>query len=177
MTVEHDIADSPLMDRYRDLEKHLGIDMTDLEHAFMATPRILQEAGELAAKADEYKVLAKYAIEVASAEAAQRIREVQVPNYQGKMAEPSQNRIDSQLPLCEEVQQAHRLYARASYEAEVCASLHEAFAHQSRLLSKTADMVVSGFITPGVLQDQRRADYQRARREQVKPNSRMHRPQ
>jgi len=152
----------PILERYKKLSQYVGLNLLDLEHCFQVTPNAIQEAGELVAAADMIRDQAKNAVLVAMAEAGERMRLVLVG---GK--EPSQVKIDSMMPLDPEVQAAKQVVSTSTYEADLCAALFRALETQARLLGKAADMVVSGYLTPTALNDQRRAqandERQRAR--------------
>jgi hypothetical protein len=143
---------SNVRDRYYQLQQYLGIDLSELEDAFMKTPRVLQDAAELAARADFVHSVAKHTLEIVKAEAGARIRAVLVG---GK--EPSEARIAASVPLDEEVKQAFRAIDDAAYEADICTALHKSLHEQVYLLNKAADMVLAGFITPTSINEHRRA--------------------
>jgi hypothetical protein len=146
-----------LLERHARLSKYLGIDIDDIEEAFKTTFPISQEAGELAARADHLKLIAKYNLELAEANAAQRIRSVPV---NGKP--PGQTTIDSMVPMDQEVQDAQQVYADAAYEAKVCEVLYENLRSQGMSLNKLADLHTTGYFNPSALTEQRRAEIRRA---------------
>lgn len=156
MTDEPDIG-SHLLDRCYNLRNHLGLDLADLETAFMRTPSILQQAGELVAEADEAVNTCRHELDIAKAEAAERYRDSGVT---------VEARIASMVPLDSTVRLCNRRLIAARFEMEVCESLYKALEVQSRLLSRAADMIVSGFITPNVINERRRAEIRRAREEE-----------
>ena len=119
---------------------------------------MVEAAGVLAADADRVENDAKHNYEIARAAAAARLRQTPIG---GK--EPSQARIDSMLPLEEDVQQARIALDDASYEAQVCTVLFRSMETQSRLLTKASDMVISGLISPDAALDARRRDMRQAR--------------
>lgn len=148
-----------LIDRYYELRQHLGIDLLDLEHAFMVTPRVIQDAAELAAKADNVKNVAKHTLDIVKAEAGERIRSPARPGGR----DLSEARVAAVLPLDPQVQEARRLYDNATYEADLCTALHQSLRDQSFLLSKTAEMVIAGFISPTTAHEHRREEIVAAR--------------
>ena len=152
------MTETPIREKYYRLADHLGLDLLDMEGGFMRTPRVLQDAGELAAKADEASNLARHALDIAVATVADRLRQVPV---NGK--EPSQARIESMVPLDPDVQHARNAHAAAIYDAKICSALFESFKQQAFLLTKAADMVVAGYITPAALNNQLRGEIRRAR--------------
>ena len=145
--------------------------MLDLEGDFTKTPRILEEVAELAARAEEAKNIAKHNLDIAVAEASDRIRQPWLA--QGA----AQTRIDSDLrilvPLAPEVRAAREDYTATIRDADLCAGLFTTIKDQSRLLGKAADMLCSGYINPATLNDQRRAEIRRATNAQ----ERVRRPQ
>jgi hypothetical protein len=147
-----------ILTRYQRLSKYVGLDLLDLERCFMVTPNALQEAGELVAAADQVKNETRDVLAVAVAAAADRQRQVLIG---GK--EPSQARIDSLIPLDRDVMIAKKALSDATYEADLCQVLFRSLEVQSRLLGKAADMVVAGYLSPTVLQDQARAGLRAAR--------------
>jgi hypothetical protein len=149
---------SDLIDRYYELRQHLGIDMMELEHAFMITPTAIQDAAELAAKANNAQAAAKHTVDIVKAEASERIRSQPI---HGK--DPSEARIASIIPLDHEVQEAWRQLATATYESDICDALYQSLREQGFLLSKTADLVIAGFISPTTVHEQRRAEIHAAR--------------
>lgn len=155
------LENGDLMEEYNRLRFYLGIDLMDLEQAFMTTPRILQDAGELAAAADAVENLTKHALEVTRAETADRLRQSASASSGRELSEA---RINSLLPLHEEVREAVRAYDDAIRQAQICQALYKSLEVQSRLLTKAADMLISGFITPTSIHDARRAEINRVRR-------------
>src|SRR5262245_50423341 len=117
--------DSPILTQCYRLREHLGIDMMALEEAFMTTPTILQSAGELVAEADQAENIAKHELEVAKAEASERIR--QIPADQRW----SEARIASMIPLDRDVRTAQRLFDTARFEAQICETLYKSLDVQS----------------------------------------------
>jgi hypothetical protein len=162
-----------IIERYDRLKQYLGIDMLDLEHSFMVTPRVLEDVGELAALADQIKNIAKHQLDIAMSTAANRIREPWVASN------TAQTRIDSELrimvPLAPEVIEARDKFNRTIYEAECCASLFTSLKEQSRLLGKAADLLTTGFIKPSALSDRRREEYRRSA-DQQNESDRVRRP-
>jgi len=150
---------SALLRRYYDLRTYLGIDLLELDRAYMQTPRILQEAGELSAEADATEMTARHTYDIIKAEAGARIRSVLVA---GK--EPSEARIDKLLPLEPEVQDARVAHDKARYEAQICQILYRSLDTQSRILGKASDMVMGGYVSPSAAyaRDQRHSDIRRA---------------
>jgi len=153
-----------ILDRYERLTRYVGLDLLDMEEMFMRTPRIHQEAGELAVQAEQAKAIAKHNVELAIASAAAELREIPVDGPRGR-GTPSEARIDSMVVLDETVRQAQEALITATAEAGVCTVLYRTLGEQSRLLAKAADMVTSGYLNPVALHDQRRAEYRRARAE------------
>lgn len=153
-TLPDPTGDSEIVKRYYELREHLGFDLTDLDHAFMVTPRILEEAGELVAQADKVENVAKHVWEIVKAEAGERLRANGIT---------TEARIASMLAAEDDVQDARRAYDLAVFEAKVCASLHRALDTQSRLLMKAADMIVAGYLSPTAINAQRRAEIRAAR--------------
>jgi hypothetical protein len=149
---------SPILRRYYDLRQYLGIDLLELDKAFNETPKMFQQAGELAADADANENAAKHALDVIRAEAGERIRSVAI---HGK--DPSEARIASLLPLDGDVQEARTALDNTRYESQVCTALYKSLEVQSRLLSKASDMVLSSYMSPSVVLDQRRAEIRKAR--------------
>jgi hypothetical protein len=141
-----------IRDRYYQLQRYLGIDLNELEDAFMTTPRVLQDAAELAARADNAHSVTKHTLEIVKAEAGARVRAVLIG---GK--EPSEARIAASIPLDDEVKQAFRALDAAAYEADICTALAKNLHDQVFLLNKAADMVLAGFITPRSIDEHRRA--------------------
>jgi hypothetical protein len=155
------MPDSPIIARYNELRHYLGLellDMLELERAYMQTPRIIEEAGQLAASADKTENDAKHNLDIAKAAAGERIRSIPVAGR-----EPSEARVTSLLPLEPDVQEARNILDQARYEAQVCESLYKALETQSRLLAKATDMVLSGYITPTAAYEDRRAEVRQAR--------------
>ncbi|MBO0736277.1 MAG: hypothetical protein J2P48_06875 [Alphaproteobacteria bacterium] len=154
---EDEPGDSHLLERCYNLRNHLGLDLAELENAFMATPGILQQAGELVAEADEVVNTCRHELDIAKAEAAERYRDSGVT---------VEARISSMIPLDSTVRLCNRRLINARFEMEVCDSLYKALEVQSRLLSRAADMIVSGYISPTVINERRRAEIRRAREEE-----------
>jgi len=157
-------AGSSILDQHHKLSRYVGLDLLDMEEMFMRTPRIHQQAGELAVQAEQIKAIAKHNLELAIATAAAELREVPVDGPRGR-GTPSEARIDSMVVLDEKVRQAQEALIAATAEAGVCTVLYRTLGEQSRLLAKAADMVTSGYLNPVDLHNQRRAEYRRARAE------------
>lgn len=149
---------SELIDHFERLRRYLTTDPLDIENTFATTPMIMQEAGELAARAIRIRDTAKDNIGVAEANATDRLRKILV---NGK--EPAQNRIDSMLPKDEEVQQAKEAHRAAAYDAHICQTLCESLKSQSMTSYKVADLVVSGYFQPSALAARRREGLHAAR--------------
>lgn len=139
MSDEHD----PILRRFYALRENLEVDITDLDRAYMITPRNIEEAGELSAKADHAENICRHTYEIIKCEAALRLRQHLVA---GK--EPSEARIEKLLPLEPEVQEARNALDLAKHTAQVCGVLFKTFEIQSRLLGKAADMRVSSYLSP-----------------------------
>jgi hypothetical protein len=151
---------SPLIKKYYALRAYLGINLIDLDKMYTETPRILQDAVELAAEADFDEMVARHTYDVIKAEASDRIRSVLVA---GK--EPSEARIDKLIPLEQDVQNARVVLNKAQRDAQVCTGLYRSLDMQSRLLGKASDMINSGFISPSAAYDERRRELRKARLE------------
>jgi hypothetical protein len=156
--------DSAILQKYYELRQYLGIELNDLEDAYLKTPRIVEEAGYLAAEANRNENDAKHMLEVVTAEAADRLRAVPV---NGKP--PSQAYIESVLPADPEVRRARDYHDQTRFEAAVCVSLFRAFETQSRLLTKASDMVLSGWFAPGAALDPARREIRQATLRTQKP--------
>jgi hypothetical protein len=150
------IAESAsLVERYERLRRYVGLDLLDIEGMFMQTPRLVEDAAELAARADQAENIAKHNYDLAVAEASDRIRQPWV------VQNTAQGRIDSELkimvPMCPDVVEARRTHTNSIYFAKACEGLFTTLKEQSRLLGKAADMVNSGYIKPSTLLARSRA--------------------
>lgn len=164
---------SGLMDEdvYERLRQYVGIDVLNIEGGFITTPMVLLQAGELASKALGIRDRAKQQLELAEAHAAQAIRSVPV---QGK--EPSQNRIDSMVPLDDDVQTAKTAYNQAAEHARTWENLHDSLKTQSMLMHKVADLTTTGYFNPKVLNDKAREAIRQAKIEAERQKVRGERP-
>jgi hypothetical protein len=151
-------AQSDIIKRYYQLRTYLGINLLDLDRAYMETPRIIQDAVELAAEAAANENSADHILDVLMSEASSRIRAVPVA---GK--EPSEARIKSLLPLEQDVMDARTALEKARYEAQLCTGLFRSFESQARLLGKASDMVIAGYITPSAAINKQRDEIRQAR--------------
>jgi hypothetical protein len=150
---------SPILRRYYELREYLGIDLMAIDVAYMQTPRILQDAGELAAEADRNEGAAKHTLDIVKAGAGERIRQSPVNGRP-----PSEERIKALLSLQEDVQAAQSALNQAHYESQVCTALFKSLDTQaSRLLPKVSDMVTVGFISPTAAYEGRRREIREAR--------------
>jgi hypothetical protein len=151
---EDESPDSPILLRYYDLRQYMGLDLLNLDRAYMETSKILQEAGELAAKADYIENASRHTLDIIRAEASARLRTILI---HGK--EPSEARIAAMLPLETDVQDAREALDKARYEAAACSSLYKSLEAQSRLLGKASDMVMSSYYAPtAAYADKRRVE-------------------
>lgn len=156
MTEPRDSSLSACMQKYYELRRHLGIDLLELDHAFMVTPTILQSAGELAAEADRDEAVAKHNFDIAKGEAGERLRAVR--------AGISEARLATLVPLDNEVKSARKAVELATFESSICTSLYKAFDAQWRMVNKAVDMIAAGYVNPEQAHLQRRAEINRARR-------------
>jgi hypothetical protein len=167
---DRDAPLSAIHRRYYELREFLGIDTNDLDRAFMHTPRIMQDASELAADANAHENALQHMYEIIKAEASKRIRSVMVA---GK--EPSEARIVALLPLEPEVQAARTELIEAKRDAHVCSDLHRSFDAQSRLIGKAADMRTTDYIAPSAAY-QTRKDIRFARVQAEREEHKIGRP-
>ena len=163
---------SDILDRHARLSQTLAaIDFfLDIEGAYLRIAPMMQQAGELAAKAAMAQSIAKANLDIATAEAADRLRQSLPP---GRGGEASQAKIDSMVPLDVDVQKAEQAHITAQFEAALCDKLWKAWEAQSRLLTKASDMMNSGwFASSGALRMQRREKMHEVRAAQTP----IHRP-
>lgn len=126
---------------YIKLRSRLVIDMLRFDEEIMALPQLIQEAAELAADAGVERDSSKQARDIALAEAANVLR-----NVEGKP--PSEKQIDSEVNLVDSVQDAVQTYIKASRDAEVWRSLVESLKNKKELLRTLSDQIIAGFMSP-----------------------------
>jgi hypothetical protein len=147
---------SPCMQKYYKLRRHLGVDLIELDHAFMVTPTILQDVGELAAEANRDEAVAKHNLDIAKGEAAERLRATRVGI--------SEARLSTMVPLDDDVKSARQAVELAMFESSICTALYKSFEAQWRMVNKAADMIIAGYVNPEQAHMQRRAEINQARR-------------
>ena len=159
---------SDILDQHAKLSRDLAaIDFfLDIEGAYMRMAPLMQQAGELAARAAMVQNIAKHNLDVITAEAADRLRQ-SLPA--GRGGEVSQAKIDSMVPLDVDVQAAEREHITAQFEAALCERLWRSWEAQSRLLQKASDMQGSALLTPSPLTKQRRERMHELRTAGTKP--------
>lgn len=138
------MAEAPTLEsRYAEITSSLRINILGIDQDLMAMPQLVQQAAELAADANADEHASKLAMDIIMAEASARLREPE----EGQKAR-SETQIASQLILEPDVQAARQAYDESRLTSAKCSALLGSMRDKSRLLGKTCDLVVAGFITP-----------------------------
>lgn len=128
---------------YEELKNHLSIDLLRIDQDLVKMPFLLQESAELAAELSDATNIASHAYDVTRSEVANELRQVEP----GERA-PSEARVESMLEADNRVQKARREKDNAKYKEKLATDLYYSLKEKSRLLIKTADMVIAGYISP-----------------------------
>lgn len=129
-----------LEERYARLRMRLKIDELNIDQEIMEQPMLVQEAAELANELREESGALKHAFDIIKAEVSGALR----ANGE-KMTEGA---LGAAVLLDKSVQDARTESEQAELGAARAAALVSAFHDKTRMLAKTADLIVSGFITP-----------------------------
>ena len=129
---------------YDDIKKKLRIDLLRLDQELTELPFLVQEAAEISIELFNDVQKADLELDVAKAQVASDLREEK--DESGKV--PSETKIASMIILDPRVQEAQTKLNELRYQSRLANELVTNLRDKSRLLGKTSDLVIAGFITP-----------------------------
>lgn len=129
---------------YDDIKKKLRIDLLRLDQELTELPFLVQEAAEISIELFNDVQKADLELDVAKAQVASDLREEK--DESGKV--PSETKIVSMIILDPRVQEAQTKLNELRYQSRLANELVTNLRDKSRLLGKTSDLVIAGFITP-----------------------------
>jgi hypothetical protein len=141
---------------YDRIHASLHIDILEIDREVTELPMILQEAVELAAELKDYERQADHELDILTAKVSAKLRQV------GDAKAPTESAIKLALAADPEIQKARDGLSQMSYDAELASGLVNTLRDKSRLVMKTADMIVSGFITPSSAYTRQRKELRKA---------------
>jgi len=142
-------------EEYQALYAQLDVDPMEMDNQLARMPHLVQDASELATEAENAMNEASLAYDVVKAEIAEALR-----SHNEKITEAS---IERNLPLYEEIQNARRTLNQAKTYMRLCEDLVRALRIKSQHVLKTADMIMSGYMTPSAAYERRRDEIHAAR--------------
>jgi hypothetical protein len=126
---------------YQDLRKGLTIDSMRLDQELIEHPMRVMMVTEHASDALQLRDAAKHALDITTADAAQRLRN----SSEEKLSE---TRITSLLPLDELVQQATTEYELSKHELAYWQGMVEAYREKGSSMKRIAELTIAGFLAP-----------------------------
>lgn len=126
---------------YQYLRKGLNIDSMRLDQELIEHPMRMMMVTEHASDALQLRDAAKHALDIITADAAQRLRN----SGEEKLSEA---RITSLLPLDELVQQATTEYETTKHELAHWQGMVEAYREKGGSMKRIAELTIAGFLAP-----------------------------
>jgi len=142
-------------EEYQALYAQLDVDPLDMDNQLMKLPHLVQDASELAVSAENAMNAASLAYDCVKAQLAEALR-----SQNEKITEAS---IERSLPLYEDIQEARNALNHAKTYMRLCEDLVRALRIKSQHVLKSADMIMSGYMTPSAAYERRRAEINAAR--------------
>lgn len=147
--------------QYKALRAALHIDTMRLEQELIEHPARLQTIMEFAADALQLRDTAKAAYDIATADAAQHLRE----NANEKFSEA---RIASLLPMVKSVQEASAVLDDAKHDLAYWQGLADATREKGGSLKRIAELTIAGYLAPNTAYQRQREELNERRRPIIK---------
>lgn len=150
---------TPAYDRLQDL---LPFDPLEFDRELIELPMMLLEATQEATMRAADRDVAKNELDVVLATAANQLRSTLINDAKGAPKQRSEAQIESEVPLFDTVQKAQTKLERAKYELALWQAMVDAIKAKRDTIKVFADLTISGYLSPNVALDQRKADIRAA---------------
>lgn len=152
---------------YDRLKKKLTFDPLDFDQELIELPLLIMEASELAAEYIARRDRAKNDLDLVMAEAAYNLRSNAIADSKGNPKQRSEAQIETEIPLYKSVQQAQKDLEDAKLALALWQALCDALRAKRDAIKVYADLTISGYLSPNLAQDQRRAEMRAVPRRRV----------
>lgn len=149
---------------YRRLRGKLGIDQLRIDEELMEQPGLVMEAAENLAEALQIRDNCKHRLDIITATEAMRLREVPVSDDGKAPKKRTESQVMEEKSLAASVEEANSELELAKYDLALWNGLFDALKEKSSSLKRVAELLISGYLTPAQVYQQRRAEMAEVRR-------------